>query len=133
MSYESIRSRAIRSTRLHPFLGLLLAAGVACGDTVDPSSVSLSGHREARPNILGLATVALDLVETNRNLTGAGSYVSNNATLPNGTIEAQGVHLSGQIALTLTFHAGTEVVSQYFNDQVDADVAGAVRVNFDRR
>jgi len=122
--------------------GLLVAAAVACSDPVDPATVDLTGRWEGRPGELGIATLSLDLQEqTGGAVTGSGSYTSNSATLPNGTVNVQGIHLAGEVILTITFHTGTQDVTRVFNGGIDnadrfhlifAGTQGAIRVNFDR-
>ena len=135
--------RTQSSTRLAVIA--LLATAVtssSCSDNFDASKVDLTGQWEAHPGILGLATVNLNLTEDGQTLTGSGTYTSSVASLPNGTVDATGINIAGQVILTLTFHTGTTDVSQLYSGQVEtnerfhlvfAGEQAPVRVIFDRR
>ena len=83
--------------------GAALVLAAACGDTVDPSTVDLTGTWQATPNSLGIATITLLLTETSSQLSATGTYTSSSVGLENGTIVATGLHVAAEINLTCDF------------------------------
>jgi hypothetical protein len=97
-----------------------LLAVVGCKDSVDPGSVDLTGSWSATPDALGVATMDLDLVETDGDLSGTGQYTASTSLNPDGTFTLNGIHIGGEVNVTLMVTPdGGQVVQQNLTGHVD--------------
>lgn len=91
---------------------LAVAATLGCGsDPFDPAAVSLTGRWTGTVGSLGIGFITLDLVESNKEVTGTGTYTSTTGS-GQRSLNAHGLHLSDnlQISLDLLEPGGTETL-----------------------